>query len=86
MMPLPTVFSSSMKAIITNWSPDKLEAFEERIAIVQYGCDIPGVRAEEIAFNQMATIKERAEFVKMEHAQRLMWQKRNQPKMEVNDD
>lgn len=76
MMPLPRVFSSGMKAIISNWPPDKLEAFDERIAIIQYGCDIPSLLAEELAFARYASITERAELVKMDHAAEMAWQNR----------
>jgi len=78
---LPRIFSSGMKAIISNWPPDKLEAFEERIAIMQYGCDIPGVRAEELAFSHYASIAERAELVKLEHATKMAWQKQQKKRL-----
>lgn len=71
------LFNSGISALISNWSIDKLEAFQERIAIMQHCGNMPKVLAEECAFSTYASISERAELVKMDVRRKKLLEKRD---------
>ncbi len=81
------LFNSGISALVSNWPMDKLEAFQERIAIMQYCGNMTKLIAEETAFANYASIAERAKLVKMDHAKKLEWERRklDEEKQDVFD-
>lgn len=62
------LFNQYINDCVFGWPFDKLEAYIERISIMEYHGNIPRVRAEEEAFLLYADFMEKVGLVKYKHA------------------